>query len=97
MTQVTKVEFQKHFFPRGESELYTISLRASEFHSLLLTVAPRIHFTLEPGGSPESAVPLPVHLSQSRDRLLRNASGGDAAELLQHSGLLPDQELFPQV
>ena len=96
MTQVTKVEFQKHFFPRGESELYTISLRASEFHSLL-TVAPRIHFTLKPGGSPESAVPLPVHLSQSRDRLLRNASGGDAAELLQYSGLLPDPELIPEV
>ena len=86
-----------NIFPLGESELYTISLPASEFHSLLLTVAPRIHFMLSLEAALSQLFPLPIHLSQPRDRLFRNASGGDAAELLQYSGLLPNQELLPEV
>lgn len=62
MTRVTKAEFHKHFSPLGGTEPYTVSLPASEFHSLML-VAPRIHFMLSLTAALSQLFPLPVHLS----------------------------------
>lgn len=59
MTWVTKVEFHKHFFSLGESELYNISFPSSDFQAFPNAYSGTQNtFSAKPGGSPESAFPI---------------------------------------
>lgn len=87
-----------NIFFLGECELYDLAFVPVIFQAFSNACSGTQNtFSAKPGGSPESAfLSHYLHTQAIQEKyLFRDASGGDAAKLLQYSSLLSSQELFP--